>query len=105
MAVILPNIPQFIIAYYAILAVNGIVVAMNPRYTQTELEFLFNKSGVAFVFCLDSHLNIVNSINQKHGIHTIIATETSDYHYFTKKPTCQKDELPIKKEIRFLNSF
>jgi len=101
-AVILPNIPQFIIAYYAILAVGGIVAAMNPRYTQTEFEFLFDKSGVAFVFCLDSHLNIVNSINQKHGIHTIITTEISDYQYLTKKLTYQNDELPIKKEIRFL---
>jgi len=75
---------------------------MNPRYTQTELEFLFNKSGVTFLFCLDSHLNIVNSINQKHRIHTIIATEISDYHNLEKKPTHQNDELLIKKEIRFL---
>ena len=101
-ALILPNIPQFIIAYYATLAVGGIVVAMNPRYTQTEFEFLFHKSGIAFVFCLDSHLNIVNSINQKRRIHTIIATEISDYHYLAKKPTHQNDELPLKKEIRFL---
>lgn len=60
-AVILPNIPQFIIAYYAVLAVGGIVVAMNPRYTQTELEFLFNQSGVDYVFCLDSHLDIITN--------------------------------------------
>jgi long-chain acyl-CoA synthetase len=102
-AVILPNIPQFIIVYYAILALGGIVVAMNPRYTQTELEFLFNQSGVAYVFCLDSHLNIINSINQKHEIHKIIVTEISDYQYLTKKPTNQNDKLPIKKEFRFLN--
>ncbi len=98
-AVILPNIPQFIIAYYAILAVGGIVVAINPRYTQPELEFLFDQSGVTYVFCLDSHLNIVNLINQKQRIHTIIATEINDYIYLTKKPTDQKD---VKKVFRFL---
>jgi len=101
-AVILPNIPQFIIAYYAILAVGGIVVAMNPRYTQTELEFLFDQSGVSYVFCLDSHLNIVNLINQKQRIQTIIATEINDYLYLTKKPTNQNDGLTLKKEFRFL---
>jgi len=101
-AVILPNIPQFIIAYYAILAVGGIVVAMNPRYTQTELEFLFDQSGVSYVFCLDSHLNIVNLINQKQRIKTIIATEINDYLYLTKKPTNQNDGLTLKKEFRFL---
>jgi len=82
--------------------VGGIVVAMNPRYTQTELEFLFDQSGVTYVFCLDSHLNIVNLINQKHSIHTIIATENTDYLYLTKKPTNQNDGLTLKKEIRFL---
>ena len=102
MAVILPNIPQFIIVYYAILAMGGIVVAMNPRYTQTELEFLFSQSGVTYVFCLDSHLNIINLINQKQRIHTIIATEINDYLYLTKKPTDQNDELTLKKEFRFL---
>ena len=81
---------------------GGIVVAMNPRYTQTELEFLFDQSGVTYVFCLDSHLNIVNLINQKHSIHTIIATENTDYLYLTKKPTNQNDGLTLKKEIRFL---
>ena len=104
-AVILPNIPQFIkfiIAYYAILAVGGIVVAMNPRYTQNELEFLFDQSGVTYMFCLDSHLNIVYLINQKQRIHTIIATESTDYLYLTKKPTDQNDDLTLKKEFRFL---
>jgi long-chain acyl-CoA synthetase len=101
-AVILPNIPQFIIAYYAILAVGGIVVAMNPRYTQTELEFLFNRSGVTLVFCLDSHLNIVNSINKKNKINTIIVTEINDYQYFKKKATDQNDGQPLKKYYRFL---
>ncbi len=54
------------------------------------------------MFCLDSHLNIVNLINQKHSIHTIIATENTDYLYLTKKPTNQNDGLTLKKEIRFL---
>jgi len=101
-AVILPNIPQFIIAYYAILAVGGIVVAMNPKYTQTELEFLFNQSGVAYVFCLDSHLDIINLINQKHKIHTIICTEINDYQYLKKKPSNQNEKLLSTREIRFL---
>ena len=91
-AVILPNIPQFIIAYYAILAVGGIVVAMNPRYTQTEFEFLFDQTDISYVFCLNSHINIINSVSKKHEIHRIVTTEINDYQYFSKKPTNKKNQ-------------
>lgn len=101
-AVILPNIPQFIITYYAVLAVGGIVVAMNHRYTQTELESLFNQSGVDYVFCLDSHLDIVNSINRKYKIRAIIFTEISDYQLLTRKIVNQNIETRLKKEYQFL---
>ena len=101
-AVILPNIPQFIIAYYAVLAVGGIVVAMNHRYTHTELELLFNQSGIDYVFCLDSHLDFINSINQKHEIHAVIFTEISDYLYLTRKTANQNNENLFKKEFQFL---
>jgi len=37
-AIILPNIPQFIIAYYGVLWAGGIVVAMKPNYIRDELE-------------------------------------------------------------------
>ena len=86
-AILLPNIPQFIIAYYATLAVGCIVVAMNPKYTQTELELLFRRSGAAHVFCLDSHMKIINSIKQKIKINSIIVTKLSDYQNITKKAT------------------
>jgi len=101
-AVILPNIPQFIIAYYAVLAVGGIVVAMNHRYTQTELGFLFDQSGADYVFCLDSHLNIIKSIGKKHEIRATIFTGMNDYQYLTKKIANQDNETLLKKEFNFL---
>ena len=34
-AIMLPNCPQFIVAYYAILKIGGIVVNVNPMYVET----------------------------------------------------------------------
>ncbi|ATY85549.1 long-chain fatty acid--CoA ligase [Kyrpidia spormannii] len=39
-AIMLPNCPHYVIAYYAVLAAGGIVVQVNPMYTGAELEHL-----------------------------------------------------------------
>ena len=35
----IPNTPQFVIAFYGILKIGGVVVATNPLYTQREIEY------------------------------------------------------------------
>lgn len=52
-AVMLPNCPQFVIAYYAILALGGIVVQTNPMYVERELQYQLNDAGAAYLIVLD----------------------------------------------------
>src|SRR5690625_750304 len=64
-ALIMPNCPQHVIAFYAVLRLGAVVVEHNPLYTARELRHLFedqdrkstrlNSSHVAIsyaVFCL-----------------------------------------------------
>jgi long-chain acyl-CoA synthetase len=44
-AVHLPNLPQFVIAYYAILALGARPVPTNPLYTVREIEYQWNDAG------------------------------------------------------------
>jgi long-chain acyl-CoA synthetase len=44
-AVFLPNIPQFVIAYFGILKAGGIVVTCSPLYKERELEHQLKDSG------------------------------------------------------------
>ena len=37
-AVFLPNIPQFIIAYYGVLKAGGVVTAISPLHKEREVE-------------------------------------------------------------------
>jgi long-chain acyl-CoA synthetase len=78
-AIILPNIPQFVIAYYAILVFGGIVVAMNPRSTQTEFEYLISSSGVKCAICLDSQAPIIRSIFEGKYDFILITTNVNEY--------------------------
>ena len=51
-AIILPNVPAFPIAFWAILLAGGTVVPMNPLLKAGEIDYFFSDSGakVAFVW-------------------------------------------------------
>lgn len=53
-AIILPNSPQFVIAYYGILKAGAIVVACNPLYKERELEFQLNDSDSEAVVLMNN---------------------------------------------------
>ena len=52
-ALLLPNTPYYVIAYYAILQVGGIVVNCNPLYTVKELTHIVGNSGAELMVTLD----------------------------------------------------
>jgi long-chain acyl-CoA synthetase len=52
-ALLLPNTPFFVVAYYAILKVGGTVVNCNPLYTVSELRHIVGNSGAELMITLD----------------------------------------------------
>jgi long-chain acyl-CoA synthetase len=47
--VMLPNVPQFAMAYYGVLRMGGVVVPMNPLLKPREVEYYLTDSGAALV--------------------------------------------------------
>jgi long-chain acyl-CoA synthetase len=58
-AIVLPNCPQHIVAFYAVLRLGGIVVEHNPLYTPRELRHQFEDHGARVVIAWDK---VVESI-------------------------------------------
>jgi long-chain acyl-CoA synthetase len=52
-ALLLPNTPFYIVAYYAILQIGGIVVNCNPLYTIKELTHIVGNAGAELMVTLD----------------------------------------------------
>jgi long-chain acyl-CoA synthetase len=52
-AVWMPNLPQYLIGYYAALKLGAVVVNTNPLYVQREIEHQFNDAKVSVVICCD----------------------------------------------------
>lgn len=49
----MPNCPQYVIAYYAIVKIGAVVVNYNPLYARTELEHQIHDSGTEIMVTLN----------------------------------------------------
>jgi len=76
--IILPNIPQFILAFYGVLKAGGVVVAINPQYKQLELEFQLKDSEVDVIIALATHRELLDEIRKTTPVQTIIYTQVED---------------------------
>jgi len=52
-AIVLPNSPQHVIAFYAVLRLGAVVVEHNPLYTERELRHQFEDHGARVAICWD----------------------------------------------------
>jgi long-chain acyl-CoA synthetase len=52
-ALCLPNTPYYVIGYFAILKVGGVVVPINPLYSEREIAHLINDSGARIALAPD----------------------------------------------------
>jgi len=75
----LPNCPQIIIAYYAVLRIGAIVVNVNPLYTERELEHQLNDSGTETLFCLDMHVDKARNVKDTTSLRRIVVSRITDF--------------------------
>ena len=52
-AIQLPNLPQTVIAFYAVLSLGGVVVMTNPLYVAREIEHQWNDAGCTVAITAD----------------------------------------------------
>ncbi|WP_186576217.1 AMP-binding protein [Aquibacillus kalidii] len=83
-SVMLPNTPQAVISYYAVLMAGGIVVQTNPLYKERELEYQLKDSGSTMIICLDLLYPLVEKVKSKTSISHVIVTQIKDYLPFPK---------------------
>ncbi len=74
MAVFLPNIPQFIIAYFGALKAGAVVTAISPLHREREVEYQLADSGAQTIVALDSLYPILERVREKTQIKHVIVT-------------------------------
>ncbi|MCL4442352.1 MAG: long-chain fatty acid--CoA ligase [Firmicutes bacterium] len=80
----LPNIPQEIISFYAVLKIGAVAVGINPLYTERELIHQLKDSGAETIIFLDQLAAKVLKAATKTPVKRLIATGIKDYLPFPK---------------------
>ena len=77
-AIMLPNILQFLIAELAALKIGAVCVNTNPLYTGREMKHQFNDSGARVVIMLDLFMDKLDEIKKDTNIEHVVVTSISD---------------------------
>jgi long-chain acyl-CoA synthetase len=77
-ALMLPNCPQFLIAFYGTLKAGGVVTAVNPLYTPRELEHQLNDAEVETLVTLTKFYPTVEAIRAKTALQRVIVTNIKE---------------------------
>jgi long-chain acyl-CoA synthetase len=83
-AIMLPNCPQTIIAYYATLSLGAVAVMTNPLYTEPELVRHWTETGVQVAVVLDRLWPRVRSVGVTVPLRQVVVTGIQDYLPFPK---------------------
>jgi long-chain acyl-CoA synthetase len=84
-AVCLPNIPQVVIANYAVFRAGAVVVQVNPLYTERELAYQLDDSDARFVITLSLLVPRMLKVKPQTRLETIIGCHIHSYLPFPKK--------------------
>jgi long-chain acyl-CoA synthetase len=86
-AVFLPNIPQFIIAYFGVLKAGAVVTAISPFHKEREVAYQLNDSEAETIFTLDTLYPIVDAVWRKTKLKHVVVTGMEEY---AKNPVATK---------------
>jgi long-chain acyl-CoA synthetase len=78
-AIVLPNCPQFFVAEFGAWKAGAIVVAVNPTYSERELEQVLASTGAETVVALTAFYNRIKGAQPRTGVRRVIATSIKEY--------------------------
>jgi long-chain acyl-CoA synthetase len=78
-ALVLPNCPQHVIAFFAVLRLGATVVQCNPLSTEAELADQLSDCAPTVVVCLDTTFDVVEQVRARVGVRHVVVTSLADY--------------------------
>ncbi len=94
--VMLPNCPQFLVAFFAILKLDAIHVPVNPLFKPAELQYQLNDAGVKVMVALNQLVPAIKAVRDNTSLELLFTTSMSEH--LPPEPT-----IPIPDSIRLPN--
>src|SRR5450830_490714 len=93
-ALVLPNCPQHVVAFYAVLRLGAIVVEHNPLYTPRELRHQFEDHGARFAIVWNNVVATVQQLPPDLAVEAIVSVDVTRAMPFVTRALLR---LPIEK--------
>jgi long-chain acyl-CoA synthetase len=77
--IMLPNCPQYLISFFAIVRLGAIITNINPIYTPREVEMVARDSEMRAIIVLDLMAPIVLGVKQNTSIEHVVTTSLQEY--------------------------
>ena len=81
----LPNTPQFLISFFALLKIGVVAVPISPLYTPREVGYMSRDSGAETIICQDTNFGYVKEAMSQSPLKRIIYTGLIDMLPWWKK--------------------
>jgi long-chain acyl-CoA synthetase len=78
-ALVLPNCPQNVIAFFAVLRLGAVVVQHNPLYTPSELEHQLADSRASVAIVYDGAYSRLAQVRERTSLQHVVVTSLADY--------------------------
>ncbi|RXZ70955.1 long-chain-fatty-acid--CoA ligase [Agromyces albus] len=76
-AIVLPNCPQHVVAFYAVLRLGAIVVEHNPLYTPRELRHQFEDHGARVVIAWNKVVETIQDFPADVAVSSIVSVDVT----------------------------
>jgi long-chain acyl-CoA synthetase len=77
-ALMMPNLPQYMVAIAAVLRAGYVVVNVNPLYTPRELEHQLNDSGAEAIVVLENFAAILEEVIDRTAVRHVVVAAMGD---------------------------
>jgi long-chain acyl-CoA synthetase len=74
----MPNTPQFVMAYFALLKIGAIVVATNPLYKAPEIVYQVNDAGAEIMVLMTNNYEKIKALQPQTRIRQIVASNLKE---------------------------
>ena len=83
-AIMMPNVPQYLVAIGAVLRVGGVVVNVNPLYTARELQHQLADSGATVIIVLENFAHTLETVIARTDVRHVVLASMGDMLGFAK---------------------
>ncbi len=84
-AIVLPNSPQHVVAFYAVLRLGAVVVEHNPLYTERELRHIFEDHTARVAICWDVAVPKIKALPADLPLERIVSVNLLDAFPMVKR--------------------